>query len=260
MSMFLRARVLGAAVVALALAGCGDSGGDPGDGAAGAGGAPGDAVVREGAPVGAECRSRGECGETAAEAITCGCTGDRDVAQCTPFGREGDACHSYDDQSFDLTRPLCGSGLLCVLVSTDGEGVCERQKSPGEACERGRCAAGSWCQDGVCAALLPLGAPCLIGEDQPCAAPNHCSSGLQGTCVPPVALGEECEPWSAPNDPCGSDGHCPGYVISPDTFTCRPGGKPDGVPCSDAVQCASRVCQQGTCGLKACQRASPATP
>ena len=255
MTISHRARHVQAALAALILLACGDSGSDP----AGAGGS-GDTTVREGSPVGAACRARSECGETTAEAITCGCTGEQDVPQCTPFGREGEACDSSYDQAFDLTHPLCGPGLRCAVVPATGEGVCERLKAAGEACERGQCQPGSSCQDGVCAALLPLGAPCLIGEDQPCAAPNHCTSGLQGTCVAPLALGEACEPWSGPNNPCAPGGICPSYVITPDTFTCRPGGRRDGEPCGDADQCVSGVCQQSTCGLKACQRALPATP
>jgi hypothetical protein len=42
-------------------------------------------AFRPGAPIGSFCKSRKECEETNDQPITCGCTGEEEQAQCTPF-------------------------------------------------------------------------------------------------------------------------------------------------------------------------------
>lgn len=207
---------------------------------------------RPGASLGSFCQSRTQCEETSAQPITCGCTGEQERPQCTTFGKEGAPCESYSDQLFDLKYPLCGPGLLCKPSPDEVTGVCVKRKAAGEPCNRGDCEEDLWCDQGICTAeKLPLGASCEDGEDQPCAAPNHCEFKLNATCVAPVPIGAECTPRPGINDPCLPEGACPGYVISPASFQCKPRRK-DGELCNDAALCFSGVCQQSTCGLKVC--------
>ena len=85
-----------------------------------------------------------------------------------------------------------GGGFRCVpiaprLVGDACLGICDLFTPPCAAC-----AVGSWCNAGVCALALPLGATCTIQSDEPCLAGLTCLDVVDPICATPLPDGAPC--------------------------------------------------------------------
>lgn len=188
-----------------------------------------------------------------------------------PVGQVGDVCgtdvgaSSYPLPAVPTTlraSPKCADGLYCTLAGVcaaplafgaacatadhcaDGtycdawSSTCARLPSTGSACTPtdALCAAGDWCNQGVCAAPLGQGASCATGV---CASGLTCDTG--GACQPPptvAGLGGACD---GSRTVCSSAGFC-----DPSSGICvalRAGG----AQCVGGGQCLSNGCVEGQC-------------
>lgn len=134
----------------------------------------------------------------------------RDVAQCGPPARVGDACVSTCSDWLDCVdgrcqtvdavgqacNGLCFGGLVCR------DGTCQARTVAGGACDDCTgsdscwgtvCAEGLLCTDGVCTVVIPPGGACSTGAV--CALGFHCAAG-------------RCEADPVAGEPCGADAPC----------------------------------------------------
>jgi hypothetical protein len=129
-------------------------------------------------------------------------------------------------------------GRACVVVVLAGEDeTCNEWGAPPppvtHACREGLvCAAG----EGGYRCRPRYGTPCVGTGEGVCHPEDMCDPETQ-TCAP--APGQD--------EPCGPDGICaPGFGCDFKRNTCQP-RSPDGADCLDGDQCASGLCESGTC-------------
>jgi hypothetical protein len=116
--------------------------------------------------------------------------------------RIGDPCF--------LSSRQCEQGLYCKALPSRAMlgnrfcGICAQPAAIDEGCDESiRCEAGSWCVEGVCTSLLPLGAACALNSE--------CDSlvCIAGSCVPPGKVNDPCdEKWDCETNYCSKDGLC----------------------------------------------------
>ncbi len=99
---------------------------------------------------------------------------------------------------------------------------------------------GLYCREGFCRPLLPVGAPCGIGDQCVIGAVCACEGGAG-----PCETGQ-CVFKRAVNEPCGWDGDCRAALYCDASSTCQH-PKPAGAPC-DRDPLPRSECQ-GFCGL-----------
>lgn len=143
----------------------------------------------------------------------------------------------------------CAAELGCV------DGICA-DVPLGASCSSNSwydpCSQDQWCSIGVCAAALALGQPCTVDEE--------CGTAIcDGTCTPPRAEGEACEPGECGEgllcgsaatcvppagylEPCESSADC-AYAMQCEFSLCTYYGGSYG-PCHDDSECLSGRCDE----------------
>lgn len=145
---------------------------------------------------GAPC-AFGEFGPTCAEGFAC-----LSDTMCGPLPVAGEPCAAGNLCAAGLGCDFGPSGSTCIVPRTEG-GSCESDRSCADAFHCGPA--------GTCAADLPAGAPCSVG--------NECS----GVCAPSASGGLSCADAPGAGDPCIFSDECPdALTCAATTLTCLP--------------------------------------
>jgi len=131
--------------------------------------------------IGASCGDDAQC----AAGLTCQGLSLEDDGTCQPRGRAGEPCKESFSLDLGLERGPCASGLGCV------NGVCRPLAAAGAPCERHSACATQHCflngkSAGTCAALRPIGGAC--GDESDCLS-HLCRDGK---CVERGKAGAKC--------------------------------------------------------------------
>ncbi|MBO6938805.1 MAG: matrixin family metalloprotease [Deltaproteobacteria bacterium] len=217
----------------------------------GEGGGPVDCTTT-GCPSGQVCESGVCMAETGDGTLCAPCT---DSGQC---GGSGDFCLSYPDGrgycgTSCSSSGECGAGGQCV--STTAGGQCIRIQGGQPSCEgagpsgctsNADCTADQMCNTstGECVAR-PTGG---IDNGQPCTDSAECNSGLCAS----TSIGQVCTEGCNDLSPasCSPGFYCERGGLCGDGF-CVPGTAgpaADGASCAVDTDCASLLCDRGTCG------------
>jgi hypothetical protein len=198
-----------------------------------------------GCPSGQECVS-GSCQGVVGDGTICApCT---DSSQC---GGASDFCLGYPDGAGYCGRS-CASDANCEggrCVGTSGGNQCVRivggtpscATSPGGCTRDTDCSSGQICRSGACVAQ-PTGGTAIGGG---CSAGTDCNSGL---CVGSVCT-QSCDSLN-PTGACPTGFYCDEDVSTCGNGYCLAGGVGAGAiteSCSADTDCASLVCDRGTC-------------
>ena len=203
-------------------------------------------------------------------------------------GERRDAC-AYPGASTQCRAPSCAAGVATLAAACDGQGSCpvEQTRACGEficganAClgdcqADSDCAAGNWCEAGVCVVKSEQGGSCAT--DSQCGSGNCvdgvcCNTACEGQCQAcdvPGLVGTCTAVTGAPHGQrasCDTDGSACGGTCDGEntdacaypTVSCRDASCADGVATAAARCSAGRcpapqeqACGQFACGVSAC--------
>jgi len=180
-----------------------------------------EAAVLGSKALGAACGMTEECGEDAWCDRSAGCPG-----VCTTRSTRGDPAPPFElPGEGEACGPIGGLSMGCAAGLFCDEGICATPPSVGEPCPAGVCAFGATCDsDRVCAAWPGHGEACLP------------SAGLGGGGLGGLGFGLCRFGW------------CDGASDS-DPGTCT-AFRDHGAPCSSNVECGYGRCIEGRCGVR----------
>lgn len=225
----------------------------------GEGGGPVDCTTT-GCPSGQECVS-GSCRPVTGDGSVCSpCTSNADcnggACLAYPPGNQGFCgapCSSAADCPGSEYRcfPVGFSGNQCVRV-VGGQATCQGATPTPTGCTTDSdCQATERCASGQCE-LRPTGGSEL---GAPCSDNAECNSGLCATTPMGQVCSQTCNGFDTMSCPAGfyCDGEANGTCGEGSCFPGSPGASPLGASCSTDTDCATLMCDRGTC-------ASPCIP